>query len=85
MNLVPINNIIQATVCLALYKEGAGKTYHLTDSTSVRRVQFMNFSLMNLYKKRPKDIYNGTKQWALIYTSLWAYLGVEKETLDYCT
>lgn len=82
MNLVPINNIIQATLCLALYKEGAGKTYHLTDSTSVRLVQFMNFSLMNLYKKRPKVHIQMVLSNVLL---LWAYLGVEKEALDYCT
>lgn len=82
MNLVPINNIIQATLCLALYKEGQGKTYHLTDSTSVRLVQFMNFSLMNLYKKRPKVHIQMVLSNVLL---LWAYLGVEKVALDYCT
>ncbi|MFD4815488.1 SDR family oxidoreductase [Peribacillus butanolivorans] len=57
VNLVPIDYIIQATAYLALYKESAGKTYHLTDPIHVRLLKFMNYLLENYIRKNQKVMY----------------------------
>ncbi|WP_340453526.1 hypothetical protein [Peribacillus butanolivorans] len=57
MNLVPIDYIIQATAYLALYKESAGKTYHLTDLNPCTDTEVYELFVGELYKKYQKVMY----------------------------
>ncbi|MFJ7752176.1 SDR family oxidoreductase [Peribacillus muralis] len=86
VNLVPIDYIIQATAFLALYKEGAGKTYHLTDPSPYTASEIYELFVEELYKKKPKGhIPLPISQAVLSIRHVRAFLGVEKEALDYFT
>ncbi|MCK1992718.1 SDR family oxidoreductase [Peribacillus muralis] len=86
VNLVPIDYIIQATAFLALYKEGAGKTYHLTDPNPCTASEIYELFVEELYNKKPKGhLPLSLSQAFLSIRQVRAYLGVEKEALDYFT
>ncbi|MFC9596595.1 SDR family oxidoreductase [Peribacillus butanolivorans] len=86
VNLVPIDYIIQATAYLALYKESAGKTYHLTDPNPCTATEVYELFVGELYKKKPKGyVPMVLSQAFLSIRPVRAYLGVEKEALDYFT
>ncbi|MFJ7639264.1 SDR family oxidoreductase [Peribacillus sp. NPDC097206] len=86
VNLVPVDYIIQATAYLALYKEGVGKTYHLTDPSPCKATEIYELFVGELYKKKPKGhMPMAVSQAFLSIRPVRTYLGVEKEALDYFT
>lgn len=86
VNLVPIDYIIQATAFLALYKEGAGKTYHLTDPNPCTASEIYELFVAELYKKKPKGhVPLSLSKGFLSIRQVRRFLGVEKEALDYFT
>lgn len=86
VNLVPVDFIIKATAYLALYKEGEGKTYHLTDPDPCTATEIYELFVQELYKKEPKgQIPFFLSKLLLNIKSARTYLGVEKEALDYFT
>ncbi|WP_285766388.1 SDR family oxidoreductase [Peribacillus sp. SI8-4] len=86
VNLVPIDYIIQATAFLALYKEGAGKTYHLTDPNPCTAREIYELFVAELHNQKPRGhVPLSLSKAFLSIPSLRRYLGVEKEALDYFT
>ena len=86
VNLVPVDYIIQATAYLALYKDGVGKTYHLTDPNPCKATEIYELFVGELYKKKPKGhVPMALSQAFLSIRPVRAYLGVEKEALEYFT
>ncbi|RFU60159.1 SDR family oxidoreductase [Bacillus sp. V59.32b] len=86
VNMVPVDYIIQATSYLALYKEGAGKTYHLTDPNPHTATEIYELFVNELYKRKPKGTLPLTVSRGLLTIKpVRSYLGIEKEALDYFT
>jgi len=86
VNLVPIDYIIQATAYLALYKEGIGKTYHLTDPEPSTATEIYELFVKELFKRNPRGmIPMGVSNLFLAIKSVRTYLGIEKEAMEYFT
>ena len=84
VNLVPVDYIIQAAAHLALYKEGAGKTYHLTDPSPYKATEIYEMFVKELFKKKPRGrVPMFMSNAVLSLRPVRTYLGVEKEALDY--
>lgn len=86
VNLVPIDYIIQATAYLALYKEGIGKTYHLTDPEPSTATEIYELFVNELFKRNPRGmIPMGVSNLFLSIKPVRTYLGIEKEAMEYFT
>lgn len=86
VNLVPIDYIIQATAYLALYKEGTGKTYHLTDPEPSTATEIYELFVKELFNRNPLGmIPMGVSNLFLSIKSVRTYLGIEKEAMEYFT
>lgn len=86
VNLVAIDYIIQAASYLALYKGGAGKTYHLTDPEPCTASEIYELFVGELFKRKPKGTLPlSVSQAFLSIKPVRTYLGIEKEAMDYFT
>ncbi|WP_325048716.1 SDR family oxidoreductase [Peribacillus glennii] len=86
VNVVPVDYIIQATAYLALYKDGARKTYHLTDPDPLTATEIYELFVGELYKCKLKGTLPLSVSRAMLSIKpLRSFLGVEKEALDYFT
>ncbi|WP_042352818.1 SDR family oxidoreductase [Bacillus massiliigorillae] len=86
INLVPVDFIIEAVSFLALYEQGAGKTYHLTDPNPYSATEIYEMLVQEMYHVRPKGII--PISWCKAFLALAPirkFLHTEQETIDYFT
>ncbi|MEH6941325.1 SDR family oxidoreductase [Bacillus sp. JJ722] len=86
INLVPVDFVIEATSYLALYEQGAGKTYHLTDPNPYSATEIYEMLVQEMYKVKPKGVI--PISWCKAFLSLAPirkFLYTEQETIDYFT